>query len=271
MQTSQIPTKITIPAPPQPEAATSGDWRDAPFTRRHQASSYRAPEIAGTAAERAMFGEDGLDVGDILDVLNPLQHIPFVSTLYRELTGDTISNASKFAGGAVFGGPIGFIASVFDTIFTDETGHSVAGAAIAAVKGEATTQVASATPSKGFSEAEVVESLYPTQSAAGLPKAPVNLSSAQHKIATERYASLAQKHTSERIEILPPQVAAASVTPPAASGSMSAAAQSQAMLELYGSTPAPAHKAYREANMLGYLKAASGTSVASVGGINTVM
>ena len=31
------------------------------------------------------FGEDGLTFGDILDVINPLQHIPVISTIYRNL------------------------------------------------------------------------------------------------------------------------------------------------------------------------------------------
>lgn len=44
---------------------------------------------------------------DVLDVINPLQHIPILSTLYRESTGDTISAAANIAGGTLFGGPIG--------------------------------------------------------------------------------------------------------------------------------------------------------------------
>ena len=54
-----------------------------------------------------LFGADGFNFLDLLDVINPLQHIPFVSTLYRALTGDTIAPASRVAGGAPFGGPIG--------------------------------------------------------------------------------------------------------------------------------------------------------------------
>lgn len=53
------------------------------------------------------FGEDGLTFGDLLDVINPLQHIPFLGGLYRKLTGDTIDPAMRVAGGALFGGPIG--------------------------------------------------------------------------------------------------------------------------------------------------------------------
>lgn len=45
----------------------------------------------------------------VIDTINPLQHIPFVSYLYREITGDTITPDAQFAGGFLFGGPIGAI------------------------------------------------------------------------------------------------------------------------------------------------------------------
>jgi hypothetical protein len=57
------------------------------------------------------FGDDGLTIDDVIDVVNPLQHIPVVSTVYRWLTGDTISPAAELAGGALYGGAVGFAAS----------------------------------------------------------------------------------------------------------------------------------------------------------------
>jgi hypothetical protein len=57
------------------------------------------------------FGDDGLTLDDVIDVVNPLQHIPVVSTVYRWLTGDTISPAAEMAGGALYGGAVGFAAS----------------------------------------------------------------------------------------------------------------------------------------------------------------
>jgi len=44
---------------------------------------------------------------DVLDVINPLQHIPILSSIYREVTGDTMSAVANIAGGTLFGGPIG--------------------------------------------------------------------------------------------------------------------------------------------------------------------
>ncbi len=67
-----------------------------------------------------LFGNDGLTFSDILDVVNPLQHIPVVSTLYRRLTGDHIDPAMQLAGGALYGGPIGVGLSALGLLF-DET------------------------------------------------------------------------------------------------------------------------------------------------------
>lgn len=54
-----------------------------------------------------LFGDKGLQFRDLLDIVNPLQHIPGVSQVYRKLTGDEIKPAMALAGGALFGGPIG--------------------------------------------------------------------------------------------------------------------------------------------------------------------
>ena len=72
-----------------------------------------------------LFGADGFNFLDILDVINPLQHIPFVSTLYRALTGDTIAPASRVAGGALFGGPIGAVVSLVNTIVAEWSGKDI--------------------------------------------------------------------------------------------------------------------------------------------------
>lgn len=53
-----------------------------------------------------------LTFGDLVDTLNPLQHIPLLSEVYRGLTGDGISAHARIAGGALWGGPMGLVASV---------------------------------------------------------------------------------------------------------------------------------------------------------------
>ncbi len=72
-----------------------------------------------------LFGDDGFTFLDFLDIINPLQHIPVVSTIYRDLTGDTLDYGSRVAGGTLFGRPIGALASVVNVIFEETTGKDV--------------------------------------------------------------------------------------------------------------------------------------------------
>ncbi len=71
------------------------------------------------------FGDDGLTFLDFLDIINPLQHIPIVSTIYRYLTGDELSPASRIAGGALYGGIIGAAVSVANVIVEYASGKDM--------------------------------------------------------------------------------------------------------------------------------------------------
>ncbi len=77
------------------------------------------------SAEFQPFGEDGFTFLDFIDIINPLQHIPVVATLYRELTGDTIDPGSRLGGGALFGGPFGAVASLINVVVNEGTGKDV--------------------------------------------------------------------------------------------------------------------------------------------------
>lgn len=91
---------------------------------------------APTQGDAFFSGADqGLSFKDILDTVNPLQQIPIVSTIYRALTGDDISAASRLAGGALYGGPIGFIMSLADEVMQTQTGHDIGGNVLALLDG----------------------------------------------------------------------------------------------------------------------------------------
>ncbi len=83
----------------------------------------------------SLWGEDGFTFGDLLDIVNPLQHIPGISQLYRELTGDEIAYGPRVMGGALFGGVIGLIASLVNVIVDDETGKDIGEHAVAMLFG----------------------------------------------------------------------------------------------------------------------------------------
>ena len=60
---------------------------------------------------------------DLLDIVNPLQHVPIIGSIYRYLTGDEPSGGARIIGDTIYGGPIGFGVSVVSTaLFTDQHG-----------------------------------------------------------------------------------------------------------------------------------------------------
>lgn len=72
---------------------------------------------------------DRMSVGfeDLLDVVNPLQQLPVVSSVYREASGESISIPARLAGGFLFGGLPGLIGSAAMVAFEEVTGDSVLG------------------------------------------------------------------------------------------------------------------------------------------------
>ncbi len=79
---------------------------------------------------------------DVIDIVNPLQHFPVISTLYRHLTGDTIDTPEKLAGDFLYGGPIGLAMSVGNTLFEKITGKDVGDTVYAMVIGNDAPQTA---------------------------------------------------------------------------------------------------------------------------------
>lgn len=86
---------------------------------------------AETAAGDQGWGEDGFGFDDFIDIVNPLQHLPFISTLYRELTGDSITPAARVAGGTLYGGPAGMIAGIANVFVEAEAGSDIGSTMIA--------------------------------------------------------------------------------------------------------------------------------------------
>jgi hypothetical protein len=74
-------------------------------------------------------------VKGVLDVINPLQHIPVIGALYRHLTGDEISSMARVAGDALYGGPIGAAIGMADVVLQKTTGNDIGETAIALATG----------------------------------------------------------------------------------------------------------------------------------------
>ncbi len=100
-------------------------------TAQNASEGQNAPETE--KPHRGLFGPEGFTFAAFLDIINPLQHIPVVNSIYRAVTGDTIENGSRIIGGALFGGPIGLVASVINGIVDEETGKDIGSHALAAI------------------------------------------------------------------------------------------------------------------------------------------
>ena len=97
---------------------------------------YHDPTLGvGIDAPRDSGGATGADeegfFSTLLDIINPLQHIPLVSSLYREITGDQISPTARIVGGGLFGGPIGLASASANAIFEQASGDDILGHAVA--------------------------------------------------------------------------------------------------------------------------------------------
>ncbi len=191
------------------------------------ASSGAAASTVGTSrhtsGNSAFFGPDGLTWHDFVDAINPLEHIPIISNLFDSMTGHTPSTAAKLAGGALLGGPIGFIASLANVIFETQTGHDAGGAVLAALTGD---EGGAPTTEYAANDVSVSDGA-----------APVDAVTVSDQVAASSGATASQQY--------------ASVVP--ASGA-SAVVGNQTVLDLYGGSAASAHKSYQKAQMLPYLR-----------------
>jgi hypothetical protein len=67
----------------------------------------------------------GFSFHDLLSIVNPLQHLPVIGTLYRAITGDTIGTPERIAGDTLYGGLWGAVSSIADSAFQALTGKDV--------------------------------------------------------------------------------------------------------------------------------------------------
>lgn len=116
--------------PRTPEEKIARDLSDA--KRQHdtrQTGTQKTPDFATAlkeaGAETTTSPEFGF--GDLVDMVNPLQHIPLVNSVYRSVTGDEIKPISRIIGGAVFGGPLGAASGVANVVVEAETGKDITG------------------------------------------------------------------------------------------------------------------------------------------------
>ena len=155
---------------------TNADTTPATQTRVARFTSNHPEHMrdAGDAPERE------ISFGDFLDIINPLQHIPIVGTIYRAITGDEISPSASIFGDFLFGGPLGFVTAIVNAIFEEASGQGLGETVLAAFVGDDTApdvQTAQ-TPSTNSTPASL-EAATPTRDSQALAAATATASTAQ--------------------------------------------------------------------------------------------
>lgn len=164
--------------------------------------------------DAAFFGADGAGFRDLLDAVNPLNQLPVISGMMQAAIGREVSTASRLLGGVLFGGPIGFIASLAGVIFEDAVGSSPVAAVYAALTNDAPLQVAAAAlPASQLASAATPDN-------AGI--------SAAVKAVTQTAALALENDDGLN-------------------------SRNKVVLELYGGSGVSAHNSYKKSHMLSYL------------------
>ncbi|HVO95740.1 MAG TPA: hypothetical protein VMT22_22985 [Terriglobales bacterium] len=84
--------------------------------------------------------DDSFSFGDFLDIINPLQHLPIVATLYRNWTGDQIGMAPRVIGGALWGRLGGFVTGLINAVVEWFTGKDIGDHIYSAIWGKPETR-----------------------------------------------------------------------------------------------------------------------------------
>lgn len=160
------------------------------------------------------FGKNGPCFRDLLDAINPLNHIPIISTLFSQATEHKASTASRLAGGALLGGPVGFAASLMDVVFEYATGSSTSDTIIAALGGggDSPTLPTNTTPTK----TDDPSSLALTELAPNSSETPLSIAQTSPQMKDNN--------------------------------------SSRTILDLYGGSADSKHSSYKKAQMLPYLR-----------------
>ncbi len=136
---------------------------------------FTQPSDPTLVAERSRpWSGDSFSFHDVLDMLNPLQHLPVIGTIYRYLTGDSIGAVPRIIGDGLYGGPIGILAGLVDATLKQESGKDAGEQVVALVTGdekvgEPTPPTVAAVPAPAAATAAATNTQSSAKSAASQP------------------------------------------------------------------------------------------------------
>jgi hypothetical protein len=113
-----------------------------------------APKANGSGKSFSLWERADAAFGDLLDVINPLHHIPIVATFYRNMSGDKIGVVSRVVGGALWGRLGGLVAGVVNAVVDWITGKDIGDHIYAAVFGDPSNAESVVAESRGTFKSE---------------------------------------------------------------------------------------------------------------------
>jgi len=122
------------------------------------------PATGGSGASHIWKNGD-FSFHDVLDTLNPLQHLPVIGTLYRWITGDQPGDIARVFGDGIYGGPLGFATGMLNVAVKEDTGKDPGEMVLSLLSGDdARVKLGSPSPAAAATT--------PAAAAAAAPAAP---------------------------------------------------------------------------------------------------
>ena len=116
---------MTMPLSHVPKSAPAGYVGQPPTPPQKNFAAQLGDGVQPNTPPATTEQDTDFDFFDFLDILNPLQHIPVVSTFYRELTGDELHPASRIVGGTLYGAIPGAVSAILNTVTEGLTGKDI--------------------------------------------------------------------------------------------------------------------------------------------------
>ncbi len=85
--------------------------------------------------------DNHISFGMLLDIINPLQHLPVIGTIYRAITGDTAHPIARMIGGGLYGGFVGAALATADTMVKETSGKDTGQHILAALTPERASKI----------------------------------------------------------------------------------------------------------------------------------
>jgi hypothetical protein len=183
--------------------ATSASLNGAAKIANGQSDKTAAKDDSGESFSQFLFGKDGFDFGDLIDIINPLQHIPIVGAIYREMTGDEMGNAARVVGGGLFGGVFGLVGAAADAVVDATTGEDTGSHVLALFEGgdqspdTAGTAVADASDAKAAHSTDAASAANVTASNAQNLVLPWDTANAANSASSNSVAAVDSKTVAE--------------------------------------------------------------------------